>query len=254
MSRETDQKLADMASRLKLTRMRDNMESMLRTVTDAKMTPRETLEYFLNKEIEQRESNRIKLALMGAHFPRVCTLDGFDMSAQPSLDPGVIRELSRLEWIGNRENVLFLGPPGVGKTHLAIALGRLAIQKGFSVLFIGAAALMESLKKAQSEGILAERISALSKPKLLIIDELGYLPFEPENAHLMFQLVCKRYESKSIIITSNRPITDWGLVFGDPTAATAILDRLLHHCTPVTITGDSYRIRDGIKSKLLSKK
>ena len=113
MSRETDQKLADMASRLKLTRMRDNMESMLRTVTDAKMTPRETLEYFLNKEIEQRESNRIKLALMGAHFPRVCTLDGFDMSAQPSLDPGVIRELSRLEWIGNRENVLFLGPPGV---------------------------------------------------------------------------------------------------------------------------------------------
>ena len=119
MSRETDQKLADMASRLKLTRMRDNMESMLRTVTDAKMTPRETLEYFLNKEIEQRESNRIKLALMGAHFPRVCTLDGFDMSAQPSLDPGVIRELSRLEWIGNRENVLFLGPPGVGKTHLA---------------------------------------------------------------------------------------------------------------------------------------
>ena len=124
MSRETDQKLADMASRLKLTRMRDNMESMLRTVTDAKMTPRETLEYFLNKEIEQRESNRIKLALMGAHFPRVCTLDGFDMSAQPSLDPGVIRELSRLEWIGNRENVLFLGPPGVGKTHLAIAFRR----------------------------------------------------------------------------------------------------------------------------------
>ena len=254
MSRETDQKLADMASRLKLTRMRDNMEAMMRTATQTKMTPRETLEYFLSKEIEQRESNRIKLALMGAHFPRVCTLDSFDMSAQPSLDPGVIRELSQLEWVENGENVLFLGPPGVGKTHLAIALGRMAIQKGFSVLFISAAALMESLKKAQAEGSLAERISALSKPKLLIIDELGYLPFEPENAHLIFQLICKRYESKSVIITSNRPITDWGLVFGDPTAATAILDRLLHHCTPVTITGDSYRIRDGIKSKLLSKK
>lgn len=251
MSRETDVKLAQMATRLKLTLMRDNMDAMLRTVTEAKMTPRETLEYFFSKEIEQREANRIKLALMAAHFPRVCTLEGFDMQAQPSLDPGVIRELSNLEWVANGENVLFLGPPGVGKTHLAIALGRMAIQKGLSVLFISAAALMNSLDKAQKEGSLAERIHALSKPKLLIIDELGYLPIRPEVAHLLFQLVCKRYESKSIIVTSNRPVSDWGLVFGDPTAATAILDRLLHHCTPVTITGDSYRIRSSLKSKLL---
>lgn len=138
MSRETDLKLAKMAARLKLTLMRDNMEFMLRTVSEAKMTPRETLEYFFSKEIEQRESNRVKLALMAAHFPRICTLEGFDMQAQPSLDPGIIRELSKLEWIENGENVLFLGPPGVGKSHLAIALGRLAIQKGLSVLFISA--------------------------------------------------------------------------------------------------------------------
>ena len=134
------------------------------------------------------------------------------------------------------------------------ALGRLAIQKGLSVLFISAVALMNSLDKAQREGTLTERIHALSKPKLLIIDELGYLPIQPESAHLLFQLVCKRYESKSIIVTSNRPVSDWGLVFGDPTAATAILDRLLHHCTPVTILGDSYRIRASLKGKLLEKK
>jgi DNA replication protein DnaC len=253
MSRETDLKLAKMAARLKLTLMRDNMEFMLRTVSEAKMTPRETLEYFFSKEIEQRESNRVKLALMAAHFPRICTLEGFDMQAQPSLDPGIIRELSKLEWIENGENVLFLGPPGVGKSHLAIALGRLAIQKGLSVLFISAVALMNSLDKAQREGTLTERIHVLSKPKLLIIDELGYLPIQPESAHLLFQLVCKRYESKSIIVTSNRPVSDWGLVFGDPTAATAILDRLLHHCTPVTILGDSYRIRASLKGKLLEK-
>ena len=254
MSRETDLKLARMAARLNLTLMRDNMEAMLRTVSEAKMTPRETLEYFFTKEIERRETNRIKLALMGAHFPRVCTLENFDLQAQPSLDPGVIRELSRLEWISNGENVLFLGPPGVGKTHLAIAFGRMAIQKGFSVLFISAAALMNSLNRAFEDGTLAERLQNLSKPKLLIIDELGYLPFKPESAHLLFQLVCRRYESKSIVLTSNRPITDWGLVFGDPTVATAILDRLLHHCTPVTILGDSYRIRSSLKTKLLTKK
>lgn len=251
MARETDIKLCHMASRLRLAWTRNHMSEMIMTATESKMTPREVLEFFFTKEIDQRESNRIKISLMAAHFPRVCTLEDFDLSAQPSLDPGVIRELSKMEWIDNAENVLFLGPPGVGKTHLAIALGRRAITLGHSVLFVNAASLLTTLEQARKEGRLNEKLMVLSKPKLLIVDEIRYLPFSANSAHLFFQLVARRYESKSILLTSNRPVADWGMIFGDPTVATAILDRLLHHCVPVTIMGDSYRIKSNMKNRAL---
>ncbi len=252
--RDTDKKLSAMADRLRLTYTRDNLSGLVTAASDAKMTPREVLEYVFGKEIERRETNRVKLATMAAHFPRICTLNGFDFTAQPSLDPGVIRELAKLEWLKTGENALFLGPPGVGKTHLAIALGREAVRLGNSVLFITAASMMNQLEKAQKEGSLQERLSLLNKPKLLIIDEVGYLPFAPNTAYLFFQLICRRYEQKSILLTSNRPIGEWGMVFGDPTVATAILDRLMHHCTAVTINGDSYRLRSCRKAKLLAAK
>ena len=252
--RETDTMLRAMASRLRLALIRDHMEEMLETATDAKMTPRETLEYFLSKEIDQREANRVKIGVMAAHFPRVCTFDEFDMTAQPSLNPGTIRELRKMEWITNAENVLFMGPPGVGKTHLAIALGREAIHKGHSVLFVSSENLKKLLDKAVSDAVATEKLMAiLFKPKLLISDELGYVPFSPEATHLFFQIICRRYETKSIIITTNRPVSEWGLVLGDPMAATAIIDRLMHHCTPIAINGDSYRLKEHKLRKLLNK-
>lgn len=245
--RETDKKLKEMAERLRLVMLRDNMAELMNLATEERLSPRELLLFLFRKEIEQREANRIKLSTMGAHFPRACTLEGFDLAAQPALEPELFRELGKLEWLETAENVVLIGPPGVGKTHLAIGFGKKAIELGHGVRFFSAVNLLATLRKAQQDGTLVAKINQLQKFKLLIIDELGYLPFSAEDAALLFQLVSKRYESRSIIITSNRPPSEWGLVFGDPTAATAILDRLLHHCTAVVIQGDSYRLRDNLR-------
>lgn len=246
--------LKKMASRLKLTFARDHLEEILQQAEEAKMSPFELLQVFLSKECEQRNANRYRQAMQVAHFPYVRTLEGFDFTKQPSINPGVIRELEKLEWIEAGENVALFGAPGVGKTHLAIAFGRLAVEQGYSVRFYSAANLMAVLEKASREDSLEDKLKELAKPSLLIVDEIGYLPYTPDVARLFFLLVAKRYEKKSILITSNRPPSEWRLIFADATATTAVLDRLMHHCTAMTIRGDSYRLLEQKRASLRLKK
>jgi DNA replication protein DnaC len=243
--------LIGLLTRLKLIALRDKLDNLLDEASRKEMNLREALTFFCEQEVQNKDHKRIQMGINLSKFPFSRTLDQFDFSAQPSVDASQIRELSVCRWVANGDSLLLLGPPGVGKTHLAVSLGREAIMRGYSVLFTSAAALLTQLMKGHQEGRLEERITQFSKAKLLIVDELGYLPFEPKAAHLFFQLVSKRYEKGSILITSNRSVGEWGEVFGDSVVATAILDRLLHHSHVVTIRGESYRLKEKRRSGLI---
>ncbi len=237
--------------RLQLTHLRETLVAVLSEAAKEEWTYLEFLDQILRREVDAKQGKRIRMGMQIAHFPCVRTLEGFDFSFQPSADERLIRELSTGNFIAHGENVLIFGPPGVGKSHLAIGLGRKIVEQGHTVRFTTATALLAALGKAETEGGLSDQLTEFCKPRLLIVDELGYLPFERRAAHLFFQLVNRRYEKGSLLVTTNQRVSDWGIVFGDEVLATAILDRLLHHSHTLMITGESYRLREKRKSGLI---
>lgn len=191
-----------------------------------------------------RETRRIRAQLMTARLMTLKTLESFDVSFQPSLDRNRILTLAQLSFIDRCQTVHLLGPPGVGKSHLAIALGVAAVRGRRSVYFTTLADLIETLTKAEREGNLVSRLRYINRVALLVVDEVGYLPIDKGGANLFFQLVNARYEKGATILTSNRGFKDWGEIFGDNVVAAALLDRLLHHATVIEIAGNSYRLRE----------
>jgi len=248
------EKLIANLEKLKLYRIIEILDNYLERVTKEDINFTEALYYLVKEEAEFKEDKSLEIRTRVAGFPYRKTIEDFDFNFQPSIDIKQINELRTMRFISNKENVIFLGPPGVGKTHLAIALGIDAIRNNYSVYYMNCHELINKLNKAHFENTLERQLRTLLKYKVLIIDEIGYLPFDKQGANLFFQLISRKYEKSSIILTSNRSFKDWGEIFTDDVIASAILDRLLHHATVINIKGNSYRLKDRINAKIKSHK
>lgn len=202
------------------------------------------LDQLLEDEVTHRESGRFRNALKLSGLPHHKTLEDFDFAFQPGVDARRLKDLAAMEFVERKANVALLGPPGVGKTHIAVALAVTACRAGHSIYYTTLDDLVRKLRKADSLGTLPKQLASLARPSLLVIDEVGYLPLSRAEANMFFQLVSRRYEKGSTIITSNKTFAEWGTVLGDEVLATAILDRFLHHCEVIAINGPSYRLKD----------
>jgi DNA replication protein DnaC len=229
---------------LKMPRALETLQETLSRIERGELSTLEAIETLLGEELTTRQSRRIKMALQTARLTSIKTLAGYDFSFQPSLDRQQVLALAELNFVERHQVVHLLGPPGTGKSHLAVALGVEAVKAGHSVHFSTLADLIGLLTRAEREQVLRERVRYLSRHRLIIVDEIGYLPVGGSGGNLFFQLVNACYEKTAMILTSNRGFAEWGEIFGDAVVATALLDRLLHHAVVIQIEGSSYRLRE----------
>ncbi len=245
--------LDNLLDKLRMDHLEAQLDAVCEQAAEKQLDYKTFLVQALSTEWQGRYQKGIEARLKQARFPWLKTLEQFDFEFQPSLDRRQVRELAGMSFVERAHNVIILGPPGVGKTHLAIGLGMKAVEAGYSVLFLTLESLMIRLVKAFNENRLERSLQQLVYPKVLIIDEIGYLPLSNLEASLFFRLVIRRYERASLIITSNKSFLDWGEIFNDPVLATAVLDRLLHYSTTLNIKGESYRLKERRKAGLLGK-
>lgn len=244
MSELISTRIRDTATKLGLAHLAETLPELIKRAEDAQMGYLDFLDLALGEEAGVKDGRRFRNALKLSGLPHHKTLDDFDFTFQPDLDVRKIRALAALGFVEARSNIALLGPPGVGKSHLAVSLAVAGCQAGYSVYFTSLDDLVGKLRLAAAQGKLAWQIRSYLRPALLIIDEVGYLPLDRADANLVFQLVSRRYEKGSIIITSNKAFSEWGQVFTDEVLATAILDRFLHHCDVISINGPSWRLKD----------
>jgi len=248
MSNKLTSYLESQMQALKLKGMLTRYQEIAEKASQNNLSYTEFLSLLFEEELKRKNDRTVKTKINKARFPFIKTLEEFDFDFQPSLREKEIIALSSLDFIEKKENVIFLGPPGVGKTHLSVALGIKACMVKYRVAFITAQKLLEELMLSARDGSLADKLLGYSRLNLLVIDELGYMPVSKEQANLLFRLVSMRYEKGSIILTSNYNFNEWGEIFSDQVVAAAIIDRLVHHARIFYINGTSYRLKGKLKA------
>ena len=243
---DTYERVHGYLNRLGLTVMDATIDNYLENARDRPVM--DILDHLLAEEVKHQTSRKTENMLNWSGFPFRKTMEEFNFEFQPSIDRSVIDELLTMRFIHNNENVVFLGPPGVGKTHLSVALGIRAVMNNIPAYYISAVKLMQTLKRDYDLKRLDYRIKAYSRFRLMIVDEIGYLPLSREESNLFFQFISSRYEKRSTVFTSNKSFGDWGEILGDQVMASAVLDRILHHSIVVNIRGESYRLKDRKKT------